>query len=110
MRITGLKTNRLTNPLGYMMKKARISYIVEETAAKKQQAAQVLVALDPEFETVIFDSGRSTEIDSISYELPIELKSCTRYYWKVRVWADNGDEAQSECSCTVKKRTNENKS
>ena len=96
MRITGLKTNRLTNPLGYMMKKARISYIVEETAARKQEAAQVLVALDPEFRTVLFDSGRSEEIDSISYELPIELKPCTRYYWKARVWADNGDEAQSE--------------
>lgn len=96
MKIVHLKTNRIVNPLGFTFNKPRFSYIVTETSAKKQIASQIQVALDESFSSVIYDSGQSADIDSLSYEWNVELLPRTRYYWRVTVWADNGDIATSE--------------
>ena len=98
MKITSLKTNHLVNPLGYWLQRPSISYIVEETEAKRQAGAQVTVAADPKFTKIIWDSGRREDVDSTHFALPIETEPRTRYYWKVRVWADNGEEAESEAA------------
>ncbi|ULT58286.1 glycoside hydrolase family 78 protein [Neobacillus drentensis] len=98
MRIKNLKTNRITNPLGFDLGRPRLSYVAYDTNAAKQTAAQIQVALDEEFTNSVFDSGKSTEIDSLAFELPITLESYTRYYWRVTVWADNGDEAVSNAA------------
>ena len=96
MKITNLKTNRIINPLGFDLGKASLSFITCETAASKQVAAQIQVAYDKEFDNIVFDSGKNQEIDSLAFELPLVLKSRTEYYWKVTVWADNGEVATSE--------------
>lgn len=96
MNITHLKTNRIVNPLGFSLEKPRFSFNVSDTDAKEQTAAQIEVALDEAFSNLIFDSGKKEDLDSLAYELPIELQPRTRYYWRVHVWADNGDEAVSE--------------
>jgi alpha-L-rhamnosidase len=56
------------------------------------------VAFDKDFNNIVFDSGKSEEIDSLAFELTIELKPYTRYYWRVAVWADNGEVATSEAA------------
>ncbi|WP_335495277.1 glycoside hydrolase family 78 protein [Neobacillus drentensis] len=91
-----MKTNRMTNPLGFDLGKPRLSFVTFDTAATKQTAAQIQVALDEEFTNIVFDSGVSEAIDSLAFELPINLEPSTRYYWQVTVWADNGDKATSE--------------
>ncbi|MCL6601260.1 MAG: glycoside hydrolase family 78 protein [Paenibacillus sp.] len=97
MIITKLKTNRISNPLGFSMGvRPRLSYIVTGTDGRKQTAARYEVANDASFSSVVFDSGKRNDIDSLSFELPIQLKARTRYYWRVEVWADNGDHAMSE--------------
>ncbi|MBT2291522.1 family 78 glycoside hydrolase catalytic domain [Paenibacillus albidus] len=97
MNITKLKTNRITNPLGFSMgRRPRLSYVVTGTDGRKQTAARYEVAQDTSFSSVVFDSGKRTDIDSLSFELPIQLMPRTRYYWRVEVWADNGDHALSE--------------
>jgi alpha-L-rhamnosidase len=98
MRISNLKTNRITNPLGFDLGKPHFSFITCDTTAKRQVAAQIEVALDLNFADIIFNSGISEEIDSLAYELPIELEPCTRYYWRVTVWADNGEVATSDAA------------
>jgi len=95
MKIVSLKTNRIINPLGFDLGKPSFSFITRETTASKQVAAQIQVAFDEEFSEIVFDSGKSEEIDSLAFELPIELKARTRYYWRVTVWADNGEVATS---------------
>lgn len=95
MRVKNLKTNRITNPLGFDIGKPRLSFVTCDTDASKQTAAQIQVALDEAFENMIFDTGKSGEIDSLAFELPIKLKPCTRYYWRATVWADNGEHATS---------------
>ncbi len=98
MKITSMKTDRINNPLGFLMAKPRLSYVVTETDAKKQVAARIEVALDEGFTIIVYDSGKREDIDSLAFELPIELKPRTRYFWKVEVWADNGDHAVSDAA------------
>jgi alpha-L-rhamnosidase len=96
MKIKSMKTNRITNPLGFDLGIPRFSFVTYDTAAKKQTAAQIQVALDEEFTNIVFDSGVNAGIDSLAFKPTINLKPCTRYYWRVTVWADNGDMAVSE--------------
>lgn len=98
MRIIKMKTNHIVNPLGFKLNNPTVSFIVDDTVATKQEAAQIKVALDYNFEEVIYDSGKNSEIDSLGFVLPIKLEPCTRYYWQVTVWANNGDSATSETS------------
>nr|NLJ03523.1 alfa-L-rhamnosidase RamA [Bacillota bacterium] len=96
MRVTDLKTNRMVNPLGFDLGRPRLSYLVVDTAAKKQEAAQIQVALDVKFQETVYDSGKSADIDSLGFELPLELQPRTRYFWRVTVWAEGGETAASE--------------
>lgn len=96
MQITRMRTNRMENPLGFFMDSARISYVVEGSRGRRQTAARVVAAKDGNFSEIIYDSGKSAEIDSICYELPIALEPRTRYYWKVSVWDDAGAFCESD--------------
>lgn len=99
MKITHLKTNRITNPLGFALKQPAFSWIVEDTRDTVQTAAQVLVSHDAGFEQVLFDSGKvqGAGIDSLAYRPPIPLEPRTRYYWKVRVWGES-ESAESDAA------------
>jgi len=96
--INRLKTNHVVNPLGfdYADGGIRLSFVTAETAAQKQLAARVEVALDESFSAIVFDSGKDETIDSRAFLLPLAVKPRTRYFWRVSVWADNGDFAVSE--------------
>lgn len=96
MKITGMKTNHLTNPLGYEIKTPRVSFRVEDTQAKNAEAVRIRVALDEEFDEVIYDTGKSSEIEMIGTDLALHLKPRTRYYWQAEVWGDNGEYAVSD--------------
>ena len=95
MVISTCKINHIVNPLGFMMKRVTASWIVEDTPSKKQAAAQIKVAHDPDMKNIVYDSGKDSEISSLAAELPLELVPYTRYYWKVKVWGDTGDTAES---------------
>lgn len=97
MKITHLKTNHITNPLGFAIGTPTLSWMVENTTDTVQTAAQVWVSLDSNFEQVIFDSGRvaGNEIDSRAYRPSITLQPYTRYFWKVRIWGET-ESAESD--------------
>ena len=46
MKITNMKCNRIENPLGFALEEPSLSWITEDTEAKVQEAAQILVAED----------------------------------------------------------------
>lgn len=96
MKITGLQTNHLTNPLGYEIQIPRVSFQVVDTQAKNPEAIRIQAALDAAFEKVVYDTGKSSEIQMIGTKLDIQLKPRTRYYWKAEVWGDNGEYAVSD--------------
>lgn len=86
----------MTKPLGFQLTPLSLSWIAEETRDSIQTAAQLVIALDDVFTEVVFDSGKSETIDSLSFTPEITLKPCTRYYWRVTVWGDGGDTATSD--------------
>ncbi|MCD8054186.1 MAG: glycoside hydrolase family 78 protein [Lachnospiraceae bacterium] len=98
MKITGLKTNHLTNPLGYDIQTPTVSFRVEETEAKRPRAIRLTAAEDADFERVIYDSGERADIRLAGERLPLTLRPRTRYYWKAEVWADNGEYAESDAA------------
>ncbi|GFP76598.1 glycoside hydrolase family 78 protein [Clostridium fungisolvens] len=96
MRVKNLRTNHITNPLGFELGKLRMSWITEDTVSKFQTAARVEIALDEAFENIVFDSGIREDIDSLAFYPEMKLSVRTRYFWRVTVWGDSGDFATSE--------------
>lgn len=93
MRIFDMMANRVSEPMGFAYAPLRLSWKVDETVGKKQTAAQIVVGKCPCLSEPVFDSGKCADIDSLCFAPDIKLEPRTRYYWKVTVWADNGDVA-----------------
>lgn len=99
--ITGLQTEYMTNPMGIDVAQPRFSWRMESARYGAAQAAfQILVAesekqlKDGDY---FFDSGRVDSSVSVGVEYTgPALKPCTRYWWKVKVLAENEDVAVSE--------------
>lgn len=98
MQITRLRTNHLENPLGFDLCPLTLSWVTEQrrAASTRQAAAQLQIALDADFAECVYDSGRSADLDSRGTVVDIELKPRTRYFWRVTVWGDQGEQAVSE--------------
>ena len=96
MRITECRVNHLENPVGYEMSGTRFSWKVEDAKGKKQKEARILVALSPDFEKALTDTGWIGDADSLCTRVPVELFPFTRYYWQVQVRSDAGEEAVSD--------------
>ncbi|MGI6106636.1 MAG: family 78 glycoside hydrolase catalytic domain [Lachnospiraceae bacterium] len=96
MKITHLKTNHLVNPLGYDFGVPSVTWAVEEALGKTQAAARVTAAADPDFQEIVFDTGWDPDLKNTGTELKFSLEPSTRYYWKVKVRSDAGEEAESE--------------
>ncbi len=93
MKLIQLRTNHCIQPLGLALEKPIFSWVAEETDAKKQAAAQIVVKDDAG--KTVFDSGRREDISSLGFEADMGLVPRTRYTWEVTVWADNGDSASA---------------
>ena len=95
MKITDLKINGVTNPVGFAYEKILCSWKVTDTTAKKQQEAVIEVSRKEDFkelEYTAFGAGlKSNETD-----ITFPLQPRTRYYWRVKVTGDNGESAVSE--------------
>lgn len=103
MKLYDLQVNHLSEPLGFRMTGINFSWKVTEAKGKKQTAARIRIAVCPEAllaeefsEGVLVDTGFDENASSLSYEVKIDLKARTRYYWDVSVKTDAGEEAVSE--------------
>lgn len=96
MVIKRLKTNRIVNPLGFELKTPKLSWVVEEAKGNEQKWARVTVSKTADFSELVFDSGEDEKADSRAFPLTFKLEPTTRYYWKVEVTDNEGDNAVSE--------------
>ena len=96
MRITRMKTNHLTKPLGFDTSSVTLSYTVEESAGTHQTAARIQLATAPKEAAVCFDTGMRTDIDNAAFALEYSLASRTRYYWRVFVQTDADESVWSD--------------
>ncbi len=95
MKIIDCKTNHLTNPLGFHLGQTVFSYKVADSRGKFQTDARIMVALDEKFSRVVYDSGYSTELDSLGHAAKINMVPRTRYFWTVTVRTDADEQETS---------------
>ena len=94
MKITNCKVNHMVDPLGFAMEKTAFSWMVEESAGKKQIAARIRVWSNGE---TVADTGWA-DLDPLAADVEVALKPRTRYYWNVSVRTDAGEEAVSDAN------------
>lgn len=90
MKLTQLRVNHVTTPLGLRLEKPIFSWVTTETDSKKQTSARIIVTANGER---VFDSGKRADISSLGFEADITLQPRTRYGWTVLVTGDMGDTA-----------------
>ena len=93
MRIEHLSVNHLPEPMGYELQAPCFSWIAADTESLRQESARLRVF---QGSACIYDTGVSSELDSLGTELPLELKPRTCYRWQVTVWGDRGDRGEAE--------------
>ena len=83
------------------MDSVRLSYVVQDSAGSRQEAARVVVT--DRDGSVVFDTGKVDcsydmetgelleGIDNSCYVLPMQVMPRQRYYWRVCVWSDAGE-------------------
>ncbi len=97
LNITELKTEYMEKPLGIDVQQPRLSWaMISNCRNQKQTAYQVIVASTEELLESntgnMWDTGKIESDQSIQIEYKgKKLESQKRYYWKVRVWDDNGN-------------------
>lgn len=91
MQLGRLRTNHLENPVGFLLDKVVFSWVVEESTGTVQQAARIEVSEREDFSAPVYDSGKREDLSSLECRAPVELRPRTRYFWRVTVWADDGD-------------------
>ncbi len=97
MQVVHLRVNQLSEPLGYEFgEQPSFAWLVTGSKGQKQTAARLRVARDPGLTELLYDSGWSTEPDSLGTRVPLTLEPRSRYWWQVGVRTDAGEEALSE--------------
>lgn len=94
MKITDVKINGITNPVGFSFDTIRCSWKVEQCSGKYRKWARIIVSGSPDFETVIYEK-KGADLNSIDTVLSFEMKPRTTYYVQVEEEADNGEYAVS---------------
>lgn len=85
MKIRNLKTNHLDCPLGYQFDYLFFSWEVIETASLTDEWTQIEIALDEEFKTPVYTSGRIASYGKPFYSPQFTPMMETRYYWRVSI-------------------------
>ena len=100
MQIKDVKVNGMKNPVGFAFDTVRVSWKVRNTEAKVQKQARIEIAEDKEFQNIAVEKeGNLNAASEKVYEAgqsDWKLEPRTRYYVRVTVVNDQGEEAVSE--------------
>jgi alpha-L-rhamnosidase len=88
MGIYDVRVNHIVKPLGFLMNRVSVSWKVSDAEGRKQTAARIIIAEDPNLLSVITDTGYDASLNSLGTVIPIELKPRTRYYYQVSACSD----------------------
>ncbi len=97
LKVSGLRCEYLNNPLSVNVEKPRLSWVIKSGNRGMLQAAYQIIVSDNLLELKnnngnLWDSGRVESGSSIQIEYAgKKQKSDSRYFWKVRIWDDNGN-------------------
>lgn len=89
LKIVDLRTNYITNPIGYDLSYQTLTWKYEAQAEEAPvKRWQVDVAKDIEFKSLISRIQEQENLNS-KCELMLELEPRTRYYWRITVWCED---------------------
>ena len=94
MRISDVKINGITNPVGFHTEDILCSWKVTETESRKQTNAVIEVSRDPEFQEICY--RKEGNLKQQGEKLEFAPQSRTTYYYQVSVTGDEGDLGTSE--------------
>lgn len=92
MKITELKFNGISQPLGYDMTSCTLTWNVEEAAGTHTAGYSVRVSDDPEFREILWEES-GTSVPTGGVNLRFARSPRTRYYVAVSVTDETGDSA-----------------
>lgn len=92
--IYALKTNHITNPVGFFMENITVCWKVRDCAGKHQKSARVIVGTDAALKHIVYDTGER-DLNSLGTKLDIPLTPYTRYYWRVSATTDAEERIES---------------
>ena len=100
-KVTDVRCEYLANPVGIGTPHPRISWKLESDERNVRQSAyRIVVAEDPDFTRVLWDSGKVESDASIQIELKdIRCESRKRYFYRVKAWNQRGE--SSDWSATA---------
>lgn len=93
MRIYGMRTNHLVEPLGFDLSALRFSYKVMGAQGHRQESARIRIY--DQRDEVVYDSGLRSDIDSLCFQPDFSPRPRCRYSWDVNVKTDAGEEGIS---------------
>lgn len=99
VKVTDLRCDYLTSPLGIDDSKPRLSWVLESNErGQKQTAYQILVASSLELlaknEGDQWDTGKIVSDGTLGIAYSgATLRSSTRYYWKIKIWDKDQNES-----------------
>lgn len=91
MQIVSMRVNQMENPIGFSLRDPAFSWIVQ-SEGRKQTAFHVQIR--PQYSSkLFFDSGKVFSDLSHRVRFGICPEPGVRYYWRVRVWDDQGGDS-----------------
>ena len=95
MRIINTRINGIKNPTGFSYPYVKCSWKVVDAAGAYQTNVRIKVAEDTGFDNIVAEKeGR--ELNSIGERIDMPLKPRTRYYYRIEVFGEDGENAQSQ--------------
>ncbi len=98
MKITDLKVNHISTPIGYECEYPVFSWITRGCRGKFQAGVRMKIALDKYMQKEVYDSEWQKEIKSTGFCPNVQLSPRTRYFWQVQVKTEKGERIKSPVS------------
>lgn len=94
--VTKLRCEYQTNPIGLGTSNPRFGWLVNSGKQNViQDAYEIQVSKSKDFNDLCWNSGRVKSSESVqAYYGGEKLKSCTRYYFRVKIWDNHGEESE----------------
>lgn len=98
MKITDMKVNHISTPIGYECEYPVFSWITRGCRGKFQAGVRMKIALDKYMQKEVYDSEWQKEIKSTGFCPNVQLSPRTRYFWQVQVKTEKGERIKSPIS------------